>query len=123
MPKLKDEIKELVLRLEYVESILEEQPGDVVPLEEEKNEILKQIIVLARSGLLKADVLYSSVGVLGLPIRTHKCLANKNIHIILDLIQKTETDILSIQGIGNKSLKKISKSLDKINLKLGTKLD
>ena len=67
--------------------------------------------------------LFRSVDELELSVRSANCLQNANIHIIGELVQRTEQDMLKTKNFGRKSLKEIKEILQQMGLGLGMKLD
>ncbi|NLC72031.1 MAG: DNA-directed RNA polymerase subunit alpha [Desulfuromonadaceae bacterium] len=67
--------------------------------------------------------LYRSVEELELSVRSANCLKNAQIHLIGELVQKTEADMLKTQNFGRKSLNEIKDILAEMGLSLGMKLD
>lgn len=67
--------------------------------------------------------LYRSVDELELSVRSANCLKNADIHLIGDLVQKSEAEMLKTQNFGRKSLNEIKDILSEMGLTLGMKLD
>lgn len=67
--------------------------------------------------------LYRSVDELELSVRSANCLKNADIHLIGDLVQKSEAEMLKTQNFGRKSLNEIKDILAEMGLTLGMKLD
>lgn len=67
--------------------------------------------------------LYRSVDELELSVRSANCLKNANIHLIGELVQKSEAEMLKTQNFGRKSLNEIKDILSEMGLSLGLKLD
>lgn len=67
--------------------------------------------------------IYRSVDELELSVRSANCLKNANIHLIGDLVQKTEAEMLKTKNFGRKSLNEIKAILTEMGLSLGTKLE
>jgi DNA-directed RNA polymerase subunit alpha len=67
--------------------------------------------------------LFRSVEELELSVRSANCLQNANIHIIGELVQKTEAEMLKTKNFGRKSLKEIKEILSDMGLSLGMKID
>lgn len=67
--------------------------------------------------------LYRSVDELELSVRAANCLKNANIHLIGELIQKSEPEMLKTKNFGRKSLNEIKEVLSMMGLSLGVKLD
>lgn len=67
--------------------------------------------------------LYRSVDELELSVRSANCLKNANIHLIGELVQRSEAEMLKTQNFGRKSLNEIKDILAEMGLTLGMKLD
>ena len=67
--------------------------------------------------------LFRSVEELELSVRSANCLQNANIHLIGELVQRTESEMLKTKNFGRKSLKEIKEILAEMGLSLGMKLD
>ena len=67
--------------------------------------------------------LFRSVEELELSVRSANCLQNANIHLIGELVQRTESEMLKTKNFGRKSLKEIKEILSTMGLSLGMKLD
>ncbi|MCD4688127.1 MAG: DNA-directed RNA polymerase subunit alpha [Desulfuromonadaceae bacterium] len=67
--------------------------------------------------------LYRSVDELELSVRSANCLKNANIHLIGDLVQRSEAEMLKTQNFGRKSLNEIKDILAEMGLSLGLALD
>jgi len=67
--------------------------------------------------------LFSKVDDLELSVRSQNCLKNENIIYIGDLVQKTESEMLSTPNFGRKSLEEINAALKVKGLSLGMKLN
>jgi DNA-directed RNA polymerase subunit alpha len=67
--------------------------------------------------------LYRSVDELELSVRSANCLKNANIHLIGDLVQRSEAEMLKTQNFGRKSLNEIKDILAEMGLTLGMVLE
>ncbi len=67
--------------------------------------------------------LYRSVDELELSVRSANCLKNANIHLIGDLVQRSEAEMLKTQNFGRKSLNEIKDILAEMGLTLGMTLE
>ena len=56
-------------------------------------------------------------------MRSANCLQNANIHLIGELVQRTEAEMLKTKNFGRKSLKEIKEILADMGLSLGMKID
>ncbi|MFQ5669427.1 MAG: DNA-directed RNA polymerase subunit alpha [Acidobacteriota bacterium] len=64
-----------------------------------------------------------SVDELELSVRSYNCLKNADIMTIIDLVQKTEQEMLKTKNFGRKSLVEIKEILDEMGLSLGMKME
>lgn len=69
------------------------------------------------------EYLSMNVDELELSVRSSNCLKNANIRTVVELVQKTEGDLLKTRNFGKKSLNEIKGLLAEMNLSLGMKLD
>jgi DNA-directed RNA polymerase subunit alpha len=67
--------------------------------------------------------LFKSIDELELPVRASNCLKKANIHLVGELVQKTENELLKAKNFGRKSLDDILKVLRDMNLDLGMRVD
>lgn len=67
--------------------------------------------------------LFRSVEELELSVRSANCLQNANIHLIGELVQRSEAEMLKTKNFGRKSLKEIKEILHEMGLSLGMKID
>jgi DNA-directed RNA polymerase subunit alpha len=67
--------------------------------------------------------LFRSVEELELSVRSANCLQNANIHLIGELVQRTESEMLKTKNFGRKSLKEIKEILADMGLSLGMRID
>jgi DNA-directed RNA polymerase subunit alpha len=67
--------------------------------------------------------LYRSVDELELSVRSANCLKNADIHMIGELVQRSEAEMLKTQNFGRKSLNEIKDILADMGLTLGMKVD
>jgi DNA-directed RNA polymerase subunit alpha len=65
------------------------------------------------------EKLTKNVDELELSVRSQNCLKNANIQSILELVQKTEQEILQTKNFGRKSLNEIKEVLEGMGLQLG----
>ena len=69
------------------------------------------------------EVLNRSVEELELSVRSYNCLKSANIQTIVDLVQKTEAEMLRTKNFGRKSLNEIKEILDGLGLAFGMRFD
>ncbi|MBI1822019.1 MAG: DNA-directed RNA polymerase subunit alpha [Nitrospirae bacterium] len=86
----------------------EKEEEAVDKTEEQKEEINKNLL--------------KSVNELELSVRAANCLKNADIKSILELVQKTEGEMLKTKNFGRKSLNEIKEILEEMGLSLGMKL-
>ena len=67
--------------------------------------------------------LFRNVDELELSVRVSNCLKTANIRAIVDLVQKTEAELLKTKNFGKKSLNEIKTILGEMGLSLGLRLD
>lgn len=87
-----------------------EEEVDVVIKEEEEDEPLN-------------ENLFRTVEELELSVRSANCLQNANIHLIGELVQRTEAEMLKTKNFGRKSLKEIREILGEMGLSFGMRID
>jgi DNA-directed RNA polymerase subunit alpha len=69
------------------------------------------------------DTLAKSLEELPLPVRAVNALKNAEILTVLDLVQKTETEVEKVKNLGEKSLEEIKAALAALGLSLGMRID
>ncbi|MBI5197231.1 MAG: hypothetical protein HZA19_01335 [Nitrospirae bacterium] len=62
-----------------------------------------------------------SIEEMELSVRATNCLKNADIRTIIDLVQKTEMDMLKTKNFGKKSLTEIKEMLESMGLRFGMK--
>lgn len=67
--------------------------------------------------------LYKTVDELELSVRSANCLKNADIHLIGELVQRTEPEMLKTKNFGRKSLNEIKEILTQMGLHLGMKVE
>jgi DNA-directed RNA polymerase subunit alpha len=102
----------------YAAKILKEQLNVFINFEEEE-----EPIELETEEEPLNENLFRSVEELELSVRSANCLQNANIHLIGELVQKTEAEMLKTKNFGRKSLKEIKEILADMGLSLGMKID
>lgn len=68
-------------------------------------------------------LLYQNIDALMLTVRATNCLKSEKIHLVGDLVQKTEFDLLRTPNLGRKSLAEIKTVLQTNGLSLGMNID
>lgn len=104
----------------YAAKILKSQLSIFINFEEEE-ETVEEVEVKPETGL--NENLFRSVDELELSVRSSNCLKNANIHLIGELVQKTEAEMLKTKNFGRKSLNEIKEILSGMGLSLGMKID
>lgn len=99
--------------------ILKEQLSVFISFSEDEEPILPE--TTQRVDRLN-DHLNRTVDELELSVRSANCLANANIRLIGDLVQRSESEMLKTKNFGRKSLKEIKEILGEMGLSLGMKL-
>ena len=69
------------------------------------------------------DTLAKSLEELPLPVRAVNALKNAEILTVLDLVQKTESEVEKVKNLGEKSLEEIKAALAALGLSLGMRID
>ncbi len=70
-----------------------------------------------------AKLLNMPIEDMDLSVRSYNCLKRANIHIMQDLINKTEDDMLKVRNLGKKSLDEVILKVESYGLKLKDKED
>jgi DNA-directed RNA polymerase subunit alpha len=104
----------------YAAKILKEQLQIFINFDEEVEAVEE---VASEESRKINENLYRSVDELELSVRSANCLKNANIHLIGDLVQKTEAEMLKTQNFGRKSLNEIKDILAEMGLTLGMALE
>jgi DNA-directed RNA polymerase subunit alpha len=60
---------------------------------------------------------------LALPARAINALKGSEMHLVADLVQKTETDLVDVKNLGEKSIDEIKTALASLGLSLGMRID
>jgi DNA-directed RNA polymerase subunit alpha len=103
----------------YAAKILKDQLTIFINFEEEDDALVRE--EEAEEPL--NENLFRSVEELELSVRSANCLQNANIHLIGELVQRTEAEMLKTKNFGRKSLKEIKEILADMGLSLGMKVD
>ncbi len=103
----------------YAAKILKDQLTIFINFEEEDEALVRE--EAAEEPL--NENLFRSVEELELSVRSANCLQNANIHLIGELVQRTEAEMLKTKNFGRKSLKEIKEILADMGLSLGMKID
>ena len=103
----------------YAAKILKEQLSIFINFEEESESLTKE----EKTEEPLNENLFRSVEELELSVRSANCLQNANIHLIGELVQRTESEMLKTKNFGRKSLKEIKEILAEMGLSLGMRID
>jgi DNA-directed RNA polymerase subunit alpha len=103
----------------YAAKILKEQLSIFINFEEESESFIKE----EKEEEPLNENLFRSVEELELSVRSANCLQNANIHLIGELVQRTEAEMLKTKNFGRKSLKEIKEILAEMGLSLGMRID
>jgi DNA-directed RNA polymerase subunit alpha len=103
----------------YAAKILKEQLSIFINFEEESESFVKE----EKEEEPLNENLFRSVEELELSVRSANCLQNANIHLIGELVQRTEAEMLKTKNFGRKSLKEIKEILAEMGLSLGMRID
>jgi len=104
----------------YAAKILKEQLTIFINFEEEE-----EVVEVEESAPEETfnENLFRSVDELELSVRSANCLKNADIHLIGELVQKTDQEMLKTKNFGRKSLNEIKEILGEMGLSLGQKLE
>ena len=69
------------------------------------------------------DALGKTLEELTLPARAINALKGAELHLVADLVQKTETDLADVKNLGEKSIDEIKTALAALGLSLGMRID
>jgi DNA-directed RNA polymerase subunit alpha len=69
------------------------------------------------------DALGKTLEELALPARAINALKGADLHLVADLVQKTETDLADVKNLGDKSIDEIKVALAGLGLSLGMRID
>jgi DNA-directed RNA polymerase subunit alpha len=103
----------------YAAKILKDQLTIFINFEEESESTAKE----ERSEEPLNENLFRTVEELELSVRSANCLQNANIHLIGELVQRSEGEMLKTKNFGRKSLKEIKEILAEMGLSLGMRID
>jgi DNA-directed RNA polymerase subunit alpha len=104
----------------YASKILKQQLQIFINFDEETETVVEEESAENRK---INENLYRSVEELELSVRSANCLKNANIHLIGDLVQRSEAEMLKTQNFGRKSLNEIKDILADMGLSLGMIID
>ncbi len=103
----------------YAAKILKDQLTIFINFEEESEALAKD----DRQEEPLNENLFRTVEELELSVRSANCLQNANIHLIGELVQRSEAEMLKTKNFGRKSLKEIKEILAEMGLSLGMRID
>jgi DNA-directed RNA polymerase subunit alpha len=102
----------------YAARILQDQLSIFVNFDEPE-EIEEEETDLDKRDDLLDEKLSRTIDELELSVRAYNCLKNANIHYIIELVHKTEQEMLRTKNFGKKSLNEIKQVLEEMELSLG----
>jgi DNA-directed RNA polymerase subunit alpha len=103
----------------YAAKILKDQLSIFINFEEETDALGRE----EKTEEPLNENLFRTVEELELSVRSANCLQNANIHLIGELVQRTEAEMLKTKNFGRKSLKEIKEILAEMGLGLGMRID
>jgi DNA-directed RNA polymerase subunit alpha len=106
--------------IEHMDLFVFEEEQEDIPVSEEGGVVHLEGKAIPAS---LNDNLFKNVDELELSVRSYNCLKNANIKTIIELVQKTEPEMLKTKNFGRKSLNEIKEILGKMGLHLGMKID
>ncbi len=106
--------------LEQASRILRRYLSIFVTTKEEEEEVVEE---LSEEEKKRIEYLNMPVGDLELSVRSHNCLQLAKIETIMDLVKKTEQEMLKYRNFGKKSLSEIKEILAEMGLSFGMKLE
>ena len=65
-----------------------------------------------------ATYLETPIEALDLSVRSYNCLKRAGIHVVRELIDKSEAEMLKVRNLGQKSLDEVKKKLEELGLSL-----
>jgi DNA-directed RNA polymerase subunit alpha len=86
------------------------------PEEDEEAEV-------ASSEAYLREALGKTLEELALPARAINALKGSDMHVVADLVQKSETDLVDVKNLGEKSIDEIKTALAALGLSLGMRID
>ena len=89
---------------------------------EEEEETLSPELPEEKEEEIPKEIFYKNIDDLELSVRALNCLKNTDIHLIGELVQKTEEELLKTRNFGRKSLNEIKNVLHQMGLSLGMEL-
>ncbi|MBW2061683.1 MAG: DNA-directed RNA polymerase subunit alpha [Deltaproteobacteria bacterium] len=104
----------------YAAKILKEQLSIFINFEEEEEPAEVEETKLEETF---NENLFRSVDELELSVRSANCLKNADIHLIGELVQKSDQEMLKTKNFGRKSLNEIKEILSQMGLSLGLKVE
>ena len=72
---------------------------------------------------IPADLFLKSIDVLGLPARAHNCLVSADINRVIELVNMTEQEIISIKNFGKKSYEDLVQVMKEFGLSFDMRID
>lgn len=108
---LESSITIMIKQLKAIVQFQEEEP------EEEKEEVKEEVLEAEeKKEKIDADVLKTRIETLGLSSRTLNALLGVNIRTVGGLSRKKEEDLLDVEGLGNKGIQEIKRSMSNFGI-------
>ena len=106
--------------LAYSAKILKEQLSVFINFDEGSADIEK---AKSKPQDIVNENLFKNIEDLELPVRASNCLKSAGLHIVGELVQRTEADLLKTKNFGRKSLEDIRRVLESMGLDFGIRVD
>ena len=88
------------------------------------SEIAKTMSIMSQKELsLKDKLLETPIEELELSVRSFNCLKRAGIHVVADIVNKTEQDMIKVRNLGKKSLDEVIKKVADLGLEFKSKED
>ena len=107
--------------LAYAAKILKDQMSVFINFDEDVEPEEVEVVEVEEKEVVNEN-LYRNVSELELSVRSANCLKNADIELIGELVQKSESEMLTTKNFGRKSLLEIKEILIGMGLSLGMKL-
>jgi DNA-directed RNA polymerase subunit alpha len=88
------------------------------------SEIAKTMSIMSKKELtLKDKLLETPIEELEFSVRSFNCLKRSGIHIVADIVEKTEQDMIKVRNLGKKSLEEVLNKVEELGLEFKSKDD
>jgi DNA-directed RNA polymerase subunit alpha len=111
---LESSIETMIHQLKAIVGFKEEETPDLIGMSDQGHPAMRE----DRGMQMDAEVLKTRITELSLPQRVEQALDNASIRTVGGLVRKREDDLLSIEGLGQKGLQDIKRSLSNLGLTL-----